>query len=478
MRSPRYPLQGIRVRLAVMFAGGFAVLLGAGGLAFYTWLSREYRADFDRELEHTATSAHALFQHDRPEFRTATETAAHLLTELVFVDRVLVAADSLGRLVASSLPYTGAPLADDLDLRQQARNPVTVSLAAGPSRVVEVPLPEGLRLLIAMPTAPLEARLARLRLALLLGLPFILLAGALVGLAASGSALRPVTELAGSAHRIAEEVSAGQSSFTPLPPTPVRDELGTLTEAIDQLVAQAARALADERQQAGRQRAFLAETAHELRTPLAIIRNEAEVALRSGQANGATLTLRTIEREAAGLGELVGDLLALAREGEGQGTRGERTAVYLDDIAHEAVARARSLAVAAGREIRLGQFDEAPVVANAALVGRAVLALVHNALVHAAPSPVELSTGIEQHGDTVQAWLRVRDWGPGIEPGDAARVFARFEQLGPRGGGSGLGLAIAQQVARVHGGELVLEQPPGGGVAFKLIVPSMARSEG
>lgn len=474
----RYPLRGIRVRLALLFAGGFAVLLAAGGLAFYTWLAGEYRADFDRELEHTATSARALFQHDRPEFSTASETAAHLLTELVFVDRVLVAADSAGRRVAASLPYAGAPLADDLDLRQQARRPVTVPLAVGPARVLEVILPEGLRLFIAMPTAPLEARLTRLRAALLVGLPLILLVGALVGIVASRSALQPVTQLADSAHRISGEVSAGRSSFSALPPAPVRDELGTLTDAIDHLVAQAARTLADERAQAARQRAFLAETAHELRTPLAIIRNEAEVALRGGQANGSADALRTIGKEAADLGDLVGDLLALAREaGERREAGGERQDVFLDDLAHEAVARVRSLPVAVGREIRLGEFEEAPVLANVPLMRRAVLALLHNALVHAAPSAVELSAGTEARGEERWAWLRVRDWGPGIGPEDAARVFARFERLDPRGGGSGLGLAIAQQVAQVHGGELVLEQPAGGGVAFVLRVPARVQEQ-
>ncbi len=473
MKRLRYPLAGIRVRLALLFAGGFAVLLAAGGLAFYTWLAHEYRTQFDRDLEHTATSARALFQHDRGEFGTAAETAAHLLTELVFVDRVLVAADTTGRRIASTLPYVGAPLADDLDLRQRVPRPTTVTLASGRNRVYEVVLPEGLRLFIAMPMAPLEARLARLRASLLIGLPLILLAGGLVGMVAAGSALRPVTELAEAAHRISAEVMAGRSSFSALPAAPAPDELGTLTDAIDQLVARAGQRLEDERRQAGRQRAFLAETAHELRTPLAIIRNEAEVALRVGKDDGVAETLHTIEREAANLGELVGDLLALARESdEGHGPSDERRVLYLDDLAHEAVGRVRTLPVALGREIRLGHFEEAPVVANEALMRRAVLALLHNALVHAAPSPVELSAGTVERDGVSWAWLRVRDWGPGIDPRDADRVFERFERLDPRGGGSGLGLSIAQQVARVHGGELVLEQPSGGGVAFVIRIPA------
>lgn len=476
MTWPHYPAHGIRVRLALLFAGGFAVLLAVGGVALYLWLAREYRAAFERELENAATSARVLFEHDRPEFRTANEAVSHLLTELVFVDRVLVAADSSGRLIASSLPYAGGPpLADGLDLRLRARSPVTVDLGAGPSRVIEVSLPEGIRLFIAMPLAPLLARLGQLRTALVLGLPLILLLGLLVGFVASRSALQPVTSLASAAHQIAQEVSAGHASFSPLPVAPAPDELGTLTDALRRLVAQAEQVLASERQQAARQRAFLAETAHELRTPLAIMRNEAEVALRGNQPGDLSAALHTIQREAVGLGELVGDLLALAREaGARQEVPGDRRQVYLDDIAHDAVARARSLAVAAGREIRLGQFDEAPVLANESLVGRAVLALVHNALVHAAPSPVELSTGMAEREGGPCAWLRVRDWGPGIAPADAERVFNRFERLDPRGGGSGLGLVIARQVAEVHGGDLRLEQPAGGGVAFVICIPSVA----
>ncbi|HEX5635355.1 MAG TPA: hypothetical protein VFX50_19060, partial [Gemmatimonadales bacterium] len=163
-----YPLGGIRVRLAALFAAGFAVLLAVGGVALYWRLAREYRADFDQELRHTAIAARSLFEHDRAEFRTASETAAHLLTEMVFADRTIVAVDAANRRFASTLPYTGAPLLDDLDLRVHAASPVTVSLRSGRARVLAVPLPDELRLLIAIPLAPLEARLRRLRLTLAL----------------------------------------------------------------------------------------------------------------------------------------------------------------------------------------------------------------------------------------------------------------------------------------------------------------------
>lgn len=464
-----YPLRGIRVRLAILFVTGFAILLGASGAGLYWWLEREYWQDFDRELSETAHSAQALFERDRGEFATTAETAAHLLTELVFVDRTIVATDASHRRIASTLPYTGAPLLlDDLDLRLHAPGPVTVSLTSGRARVVEAPLPDGVRLLIAMPLAPLERRLQQLRVTLLVGLPLILLLGGMVGAAASASALRPITRLAGAADVIAREVASGATSFSALPSAAAPDEIGRLTHAISELLEQGSRALRRDREVAEQQRRFLADAAHELRTPVAIIRSTAEVSLAGDDdAEQRRDALAAIAQEATRLGSLVGDLLALAREGTATAVEA-REPVFLDDLAHRVVARLRRLPVA-GREITFGEFAEAPVRANPALTERAIFALVHNGLVHAAGSRIELSAG----QDASRSWIRVRDWGPGVPPEAESRVFERFERLDAGAPGSGLGLAIARQIAEVHGGTLALERPGGGGTAFVLSMPSL-----
>jgi signal transduction histidine kinase len=469
-----YPARGIRVRLAVLFVTGFAILLAAAGAGLYWWLEREYRADFDRELVETAHSAQALFQHDRPEFGSTAETAAHLLTELVFVDRIIVATDQAHRRIASTLPYTGAPLLlDDLDLRLHAPRPVTVSLMSGRARVVEQPLPDGVHLLIAMPLAPLEQRLRQLRLSLLVGLPLILLLGGLVGAFASASALQPIARLAGAADVIAGEVASGATSFSALPSVVADDEIGRLTQAIRKLVDQGSLALRRERDMAEQQRKFLADAAHELRTPVAIIRSSAEASLAGNDAADERRdALAAIAQEATRLGGLVADLLALAREGSTAAVEA-REPVFLDDLAHRVVARLRRLPVAAGREITFGDFSEAPVRANPALAERAIFALVHNGLVHAAGSRIELSAGRDGAGGAGASWIRVRDWGPGVPPGAESLVFERFERLDPAVPGSGLGLAIARQIAEVHGGTLTLERPAGGGTAFTLRLPSL-----
>lgn len=470
----RYPLDGIRVRLAALFTAGFAVLLALGAFALYWRLDGQFRRDFDGQLAHTGMSARALFEHDRPEFPSAAETAAHLLTELVFADRTVVAVNAENRRIASTLPYAGAPLLDDLDLRVHAPTPTTVALRSGPARVLEVPLTDGVRLVLAMPLGPLEQRLRELRVTLGVGLPLILLLGAIVGLAASRRALQPVIELSSAADRIGEAVLRGDVE-PPLPPKGTPDEVGHLRDALERLVRRGSRAHQQERAIAERQRAFLADAAHELRTPVAIIRSEAEASLAADADPAAhRAALGAIAREAESLGALVGDLLALARERSADDP-GDRELLYLDDVAHRVVARTRKLPATEGREITFGDFAEAPVRGNRELIERAVLALVHNALVHAAPSRIELAagTGAGTQGTRPTAWIAVRDWGPGIPAEQRERVFERFARLDSRRPGSGLGLAIARQIAEVHGGTLALSPATAGGpTEFVLSFPA------
>ena len=458
------------MRLAVLFVAGFAILLAAAGAGLYWWLEREYRADFDRELSETAQSAQALFSHDRAEFATTAETAAHLLTELIFVDRLIVATDQSHRRIASTLPYAGVPLLmDDLDLRLHAPRPVTVSLAGGRVRVIEEALPDSVRLLIAMPLAPLEQRLRQLRLSLMVGLPLILLLGGIVGEFASASALQPISRLAGAADVIAGEVASGATSFSALPTPAADDEIGRLTPAIGTCFAAGSLALQRDREIAEQQRRFLpmrrtssghpspsSAAPRTLPSPPTTMRQHAGMPSRplrrKRRASGAWWPTcwpsrgrgrRPRWRPGAGV---------LRRPGPQR--RGSPAAA-----AHRRRAGDRIRGVCRGAGARepgaggAGHFRAGAQWPSCTRPGRAW----------------SFSTG----NDGSTSWMRVRDWGPGVPPGAELRVFERFERVDAATPGSGLGLAIARQIAEVHDGALVLERPAGGGTAFLLRLPSL-----
>jgi signal transduction histidine kinase len=461
----------LRVRLALVFTSGFAVLLGLGALAFQLYLARGYRRDFDRSLLDAGRSARALFHSDRPEFQTAADVAAHIIGELTYGDRTLVAFDSAGRLLAASQRVPGEPYFNDIPADGAHSTPVTATLRDGPARLLRIPLPGGAKVVIAMSTLPLERRLVRLTRSLVTILPLILVAGALFGAWASRLVLRPIVEVAESADRVGQEVAGGAHEFTRLPARTAGDELTTLTEAFNLLVERLQTALERERGVADQQRRFLANAAHELRTPVAILRSEAEVTLRGdGDQAQYRQSLERIASEAAELGTLVGDLLLVAR-GDAAAITPERHRVFLDDLMNDAVARVRTLPIAAGREIRPLEFEAAPVEGDPALLERLFLALIHNALLHAPGAVIELSTGVSRDGDRPSSWATVRDHGPGIPAAERERVFERFARLDTAVAGTGLGLAIARSIAEAHGGTLTLDEVEEG-ASFTLRVPA------
>lgn len=462
----------LRARLTLVYTVAFAALLAAGASGLYASIARGYREEIDQELADTERAARALLAQDIAEYGSYKATVAHLVTELIFGDRSLMAVDSAGNRFAVGQSYPSMPSLRGLaPAAWAAAGPVTVHVDGQSLRVLRVALPDGLALVIGHSLAPLDARLAALRFRLGSGFALIVLVGAMAGWVAARPALRPIIDIAAETERIGRSVDAGAAVLPRLPAPGARDEVATLTGAFNGQVDALERALARERAAAERQRTFLANAAHELRTPVAILQSEAEASLASGDAAEHRRALGAIADESRELGALVGDLLTLARGDTPHEMAHEH--LWLDDLAARVATRARALPVAAGRTIRVGSFEAAPAVGDPALLERALLALVHNALLHAAPSPVELSAGVRVAADGRRmAWVQVRDRGPGIAVADQARVFERFERGGSGAPGTGLGLAIARAIAEAAGGTLTLESRPGEGAAFTLALPA------
>lgn len=226
-----------------------------------------------------------------------------------------------------------------------------------------------------------------------------------------------------------------------------------------------------------RMRQFVAEAAHELRTPIALIRARADTALRHPRdADAYRAALEALAGDAERLGRLADDLLLLARIDSGV-RQPARDAVFLDDLVADAIGSASDFAAARHIRLELRRYEEAPILGDPVLLRRLLTNLLDNALRYT-PEGGTVSADVFREDD--RARVRITDTGPGIPEHVLPRVFDRFyrsDEDGLHPGGAGLGLAIAGWIARAHGGELRLDPAAGGGTiaAFSMRI-ARARS--
>ena len=217
-----------------------------------------------------------------------------------------------------------------------------------------------------------------------------------------------------------------------------------------------------------REERFLAQAAHVLKTPVAVLRAVAEQALlRERSAAEYRAALEEIADEARRAGEMVSSLLDLARLDTGAVTLDEgriSVAALCEEVVRVESARSR------GAPLTLQRGGDADVAGNRALLLRGLSNLVVNARKHAGErARVVVFCGVD--GD--DALLGVDDDGPGIPPEEITRVLGRFERgRAPAGSGTGLGLPIVDGLARAHGGRLEVSRSPLGGCRALLRLPA------
>lgn len=266
-----------------------------------------------------------------------------------------------------------------------------------------------------------------------------------------GRALRPVEVL----RRRADDISHTNLGER-LPVAATGDEIERLSVTLNDMLGRLAGALR-------RQREFVSDTAHELRTPLATMRTELEVALAHLGAGGWRATAEQLLVDQGRLEKLAHDLLMLARLDEGVGLRSD--ALRLDEVVAGETTALPDDAVRLQPLVVHGDHD--------ALAG-AVRNLVDNACRHTAER-VEVSV----HGDDGHAVVRVDDDGPGVPADQRARIFERFARVDAArarsDGGTGIGLAIVRSVAEAHDGAITVGDAPSGGARFELRLPPAAR---
>ncbi len=220
-------------------------------------------------------------------------------------------------------------------------------------------------------------------------------------------------------------------------------------------------------------RRFMADAAHELRTPISVLRTKAEVALQTERTpEHYAATLRDVDREAQRLGRIVDDLLILARADAGVRPISKER-FFLDDIALDAAQSLRTLAQAANVSLEVTEFVETPVLGDAPLVRELIVILLDNAVKFTPPGgSVHLRVT-----SNPQPVVVVEDSGVGISAEDAPHVFERFfrgDASRKRDRGAGLGLSIAQWIASIHDARITLAPRAQGGtiaiVAFPRVI--------
>lgn len=234
----------------------------------------------------------------------------------------------------------------------------------------------------------------------------------------------------------------------------------------------AGRALVPLRLAHDRQRAFVADTSHELRSPLAVIRTSSDILLRSELSADDREIVEGMQQVAADAALLVDEMLELARLSEARPEEDDAPlAAALDEEVRAVVEQLTPLVAAHGTVITT---ELVPVRSRARPeeVRRIVRALVENTVAHT-PTGTAVTVATGRHGG--RATLVVHDAGPGVPESEHERLFERFARVDssrtPGAGGAGLGLAIVRAIAERRGGAAVIDLPPGGGLRVTVSLP-------
>ena len=437
----------IRLRLTLAFAVAMAFVIGAMAVLVYVRVGDALLTSVDQTLraETRDLLARANVEPDivDPEF-----AGGATLAQLLSPD---------GRPVRSTPPNL-PPLLSAADAARTAhgqRMLRTVELKGrhGDWRVLAAPTPQGGVVVVARSLAVREESLHRIYREFLIVGPLAVLLASLAGYGLAAAALRPVETM----RRRAAGVTASEPGVLPVPPA--RDEISRLAVTLNDMLDRLGAALEHERR-------FVADASHELRTPIALLRTELELALRRPRSpEELRFALGSALEETERLSRLAEDLLLLARAEEGSlPLRTQRTElrVLFEHVERRFAARAHG----AGRSVR-AEPTSAVVAADPARVAQALDNLVENALSYGAGDVVlfaEPSDGVVE--------LHVTDRGPGFDEAFLNRAFERFSQADEArgGGGAGLGLSIVQLIAAAHGGSVGAANTPQGGADVWLSV--------
>jgi signal transduction histidine kinase len=306
-----------------------------------------------------------------------------------------------------------------------------------------------------------DSILKRFRGFLLLGLAVALSFIALASLSLARAALGPIGQIT----RAAQEIT-GDDLGKRLNWKGRADELGALAKTFDDMLARLESAFA-------RERRFIADASHELKTPLTVINANAQMLARWGARNPEIMAeaLRTIEKESATMARVINAMLTLAKTDDPRALSLESVdfgeVVREVGLALQPAARAKGLQL----DVRVGDDTDAHVYGEPGLLRQLVTNLTENAIKFTQSGTVTLS--LQARDRRVE--LRVQDTGAGISSDALPHIFERFYRADPARSraieGTGLGLAVVNNIVRVHGGKIGVASEQGLGTTFTVDLP-------
>jgi signal transduction histidine kinase len=468
-RRVRRALRSVRTRVVVAYVVLLAGALGVASMVVRQVLLARVDRQIEQSLAQEVEELRRLAQGTDPSTGEAFGPDAQAIFDVFLARNVPADGEAFFTLVAGR-PYASsagaqAPLLADRDLVQGWSRLVepdrsTVSTEAGEARTLAVPLLTAVgttsgTFVVAFFPAGAQAEVGdAVRVMLVVSL-FTLALSSLVAWSIAGRVLQPVHELTATSRRISGR------DLTARFPVEGDDELSELGATFNEMLDRLETGFAA-------QRAVLDDIAHELRTPITIVRGHLELLGDDPIERAETVALCTDELDR--MGRYVNDLLVVARARQPDFLQPEP--VDVGELVEGLLARCRTIAE------RDWVIESAPppgslwLYADADRLTQALINLAQNAAQHTEPGSL-IALGAGAAGATVRLW--VRDTGPGIDPEVRDRLFLRFSRSTGsrerRPEGTGLGLAIVQAVATAHGGRVDVVSEPGQGATFALILP-------
>jgi two-component system, OmpR family, sensor kinase len=460
-------VKSIRFQLTIWYVAFFSLLFVLFGFFLYGMLSKSLESRVDEALASEANTAASLFEDEMDEFKGDIGKASAEVTREMRLRGSLVAVTKDSRVLSSSAPIPPAEV--DAIMAEAFRTQAAEFVMARPAWGIHGTHAAAHRVTVygkdflIVTAEPLDLVAADLRLVrgvLFIAMPFLVGMAGIGGYLLASRGLAPLGWMAEQSrqitgHNLDSRLEIGEAAY----------ELAVLASSFNELLSRLDQSFESMRR-------FVADASHELRTPISVIRGEADVALSQNRTPAEYReSLAIILDESRRLSRLVDDLLNLARADAGH-MKLQMREFYFNDLLAECCRSVQALAGARSIQLECRCPEDVPFQGDEELLRRLVVNLLDNAIRYT-PRAGSVIASLNAQGSELR--IQVSDTGSGIPPETAVHVFERFYRgdaaRSRHDGGFGLGLAIVKWIAESHKGEVDLSSRPGHGSTFTVTLP-------